>query len=617
MCGIIGYIGRNDATPILLDGLQKLEYRGYDSSGIGVLSLEQGRITVRKTQGKIARLREQIKKKGVPKSSLGISHTRWATHGAPNRRNAHPHFDQDKKILVVHNGIIENYQQIRERLQAEGVRFVSETDTEVIAQLIGFYYARGEGPCERRFEWAVRRAIAEFEGAFALGMICQDCPDILMTARIGSPLIIGLGEGENYIASDVPAILDKTRRIIYLKDGQMAVMKPDSVEVKSFSGRRVKAEIDTVTFDAEAVGKQGHAHFMLKEIHEQPGVLRRMIRERIRGENVRLDGIGLTAAELKKIRHVQLVACGTAYHAGLLGKYIIERFARVACSVDAASEFRYRDPILDKRTLVIAISQSGETADTLAAVREARESGAKVVSICNVVGSSLARESDGVLYTHAGPEIGVASTKAYIAQISMLYLLAFKLSAVHHGMKPAERKRLIKAFKAVPSAFDKMLKKKSAVARIAKKNSHFGCFLFLGRNVNYPSAMEGALKLKEISYIPAEGYAAGEMKHGPIALIDEYRAVVCIVPMSETYDKMISNIQEIRARKGKIIAIATEGDAQIKQHASHVITVPAIESVLTPLVAALPFQLLAYYIAVQLGCDVDQPRNLAKSVTVE
>lgn len=619
MCGIIGYTGHQQATPILLDGLQKLEYRGYDSSGIGVINVANQKIVVRKRQGKIAQLRALISSASLPQSTIGISHTRWATHGAPNRVNAHPHYDVSRKILVVHNGIIENYQILKKKLQMKGVKFVSDTDTEVIAQLIGFYYGGDPsifpgGDC---FESAVRKAISKLEGAFALGIICQDCPDTLIAARVGSPLIIGVGQDEHFIASDVPAILDKTKKIIYLQDGEMAVMTPSTIEVTTFAGKKVKAKVDTVKFSVDAVKKQGFAHFMLKEIHEQPDVLRRMIKDRIVKGNVRLDGIGLTVTELKRLKQVVVVACGTAYHAGMLGKYIIEKFAGIPVVVDAASEFRYRDPILNKNTLFIAISQSGETADTLAAVREAHAKGAKVVSICNVVGSSLARESDGILYTHAGPEIGVASTKAYLAQIAMLYLLGLKLGRTHRVLKPKEYQKFIKALQHIPASYEHMLKGKSSIAKIAKKNSHFGCFLFLGRNINYPSALEGALKLKEISYIPAEGYAAGEMKHGPIALIDEYRAVVCIIPQSDTYDKMVSNMQEIRARKGKIIAIATDGDDQIKQHASHVIYVPKTEHMLTPLLVALPFQLLAYYIAVQLGCDVDQPRNLAKSVTVE
>jgi len=610
MCGIIGYVGEKNATPILIDGLCRLEYRGYDSSGVGVIAQKTGKIVVRKTPGKIQSLKDSMATRPLPQGTVGISHTRWATHGAPTKANAHPHFDGDKKILLVHNGIIENYEKLKDRLCSKGHVFLSDTDTEVIAHLIQSHY-RGD------FLHAFKAAIRELEGAFALGVICRDDPDTLYAARVGSPLIIGLGKKENFIASDVPAIIHATRRIIYLKDAELAVLTKDKVDVYTFAGKRVQPQQHTVTFNIDAVQKQGFAHFMLKEIHEQPEVLRQMIKTRISGDTIRLEGLGLKTAQLKAAKKIHVVACGTAYHAGLVGKYLIEKLAGIPVQIDLSSEFRYRDPIINKKDIVIAISQSGETADTLAAVREARAKGAKVISVCNVVGSSLARESDGILYTHAGPEIGVASTKAYTAQIGILYLFALKLATMTKTISNAKFKDLLKGFKKVPSLYDAVLKNKSAVAKVAKRNSHFGCFLFLGRNINFPSALEGALKLKEISYVPAEGYAAGEMKHGPIALIDEYRAVVCVAVRSATYDKMISNIQEIRARKGKIIAIATEGDKGIKKHVSHVLYVPLTHELLSPLMVALPLQLIAYYISVQRGCDVDQPRNLAKSVTVE
>lgn len=610
MCGIIGYIGNKEATPILINGLKKLEYRGYDSSGIGVICPDTGEIIIRKTQGKIQNLEELIAANHLPPGTVGISHTRWATHGAPNRINAHPHFDHTKQILVVHNGIIENYQELKSTLLKKGYEFISETDTEVIAHLISSHYRDG------LFN-AVKAAIGEMRGAFAIGVICKNCPEMLIAAKQGSPLIVGAGKNENFIASDVPAILDRTKRVIYLKDGEMAVITKNKIDVFNFNGKKVNPKISKITFSVNAVQKQGFAHFMLKEIHEQPHVLNQMLKTRLKSGQVRLDGLGLTDSQIKQFKKIAIVACGTAYHAGLVGKYIIEKLAAVPVAVDVSSEFRYRDPIVDKKTLIIAISQSGETADTLAAVKEAKGKGAKVISICNVVGSSLTRESDGVLYTHAGPEVGVASTKAYSAQIFMLYLLALKLSALTKAIDPKQRHRILHGIKRIPALYEIILKTKQRIAEIAKNNHHFGCFLFLGRNINYPSALEGALKLKEISYIPAEGYAAGEMKHGPIALIDEYRAVVCIAPQSETYEKMISNMQEIRARKGKIIAIATEGDEAIQQHANHVMYVPPTENILTPLLVALPLQMLAYYIAVARGCDVDQPRNLAKSVTVE
>ncbi len=610
MCGIIGYVGRRQALPILLKGLKKLEYRGYDSSGVGVVDAARRRLALCKAPGKIARLEQALARRPLPSGTTGISHTRWATHGAPNRTNAHPHQDQFKKILLVHNGIIENYQTLKKILEDDGVVFASETDTEVAAQLVGHFY-QGD------LLAAVQAAVAKLEGAFALAVVAADAPDTLIAVRVGSPLIIGVGEGEYFVASDVPAIADETRRIIYLKDRELAVMTPEGVEVMTFAGDPVKAHVQTVDVDVEAAQKQGFAHFMLKEIHEQPRVAERMIRACLKGDEVSLEGLHLTDAELQAIDQVAVVACGTAFHAGLVGKYAIERLAGVRVAVDAASEFRYRDPLVDERTLVLAISQSGETADTLAAVREARRKGARIVSICNVVGSSLARESDGVLYTHAGPEIGVASTKAYVAQLMMLYLVALKLADARGRGMDRVRQAVLASLREIPRAYDAILGTAKEIARIAKKNSHFGCFLFLGRNINFPSALEGALKLKEISYIPAEGYAAGEMKHGPIALIDEYRAVVCIAPESDVYDKMISNMQEIRARRGKIIVIATQGDETIRAQAHHVIYVPRVHRLLTPLVVALPFQLFAYHVAVQLGCDVDQPRNLAKSVTVE
>ncbi len=610
MCGIIGYVGSKEATPILLEGLKKLEYRGYDSSGVGVCSAKDGKIVIRKAQGKIRHLEELIHSHAVPHSTIGISHTRWATHGAPSHRNSHPHCDIKQTLAVVHNGIIENYQEIRQELQNKGIKFASETDTEVIAHLVAEYF---KGDLVK----AVQKAIGRVRGAFAIGVISSATPDVLVAARVGSPLIIGIGKGENFIASDVPAILDKTKRVIYLKDGEMAALTANDVKIWKFDGKPVTPKIDTVTFTVGSAQKEGYPHFMLKEIHEQPHVLTQMIKARIKNDHVVLDGIGLSDNQLKSIKNIYIVACGTAYHAGMVGKYLIEKISGIPVSVDAASEFRYREPILQKNTLILSVSQSGETADTLAAVRDARARGAKAITICNAVGSSLVRESDGVLYTHAGPEIGVASTKAYTAQIGMLYLFALKLGELHKKLSDAQRHKIIKELRRVPALYKSILQNKDHVAQIAKKKYRFGCFLFLGRNVNYPSALEGALKLKEISYIPAEGYAAGEMKHGPIALIDEYRAVVCIAPQSEVYEKMISNIQEIRARKGKITAIATEGDLDIKKHADFVIYIPKTNHLLSPLLVAIPLQLIAYYIAVHLGCDVDQPRNLAKSVTVE
>jgi len=609
MCGIIGYIGNREVTPILIGGLKRLEYRGYDSAGIGIVPITNNSIVVRKTNGKICNLEALIASQPLPHSTLGISHTRWATHGAPNKINAHPHTGPKEKIVVVHNGIIENYEELREGLKKKGHKFLSETDSEIIAHLIEIYY-KGD------LIQAVAKAIKQMQGSFAIGVIAVDDPNTLVAARIGSPLIIGIGKNENFIASDVPAILEYTRKVIYLKDGQLCKLTREGVEIRSFDGKKIKPKIDTVYFSVDAVAKGGFAHFMLKEIHEQPEVLRNMLSTRLKDGSVNLKGIELSDKQLKNIKGICIIACGTAYHAGLVGKYIIEKLAGIPVTIDVSSEFRYRDPIIAKNTVVVAISQSGETADTLAAVREAKKKGAKIISVCNVIGSSLARESDGVLYTHAGPEIGVASTKAYTAQLCMLYLLAIKLARIRN-VRTTDLPGLIKDLKQVPALYNKILKNRNTIAKIANENSHFGCFLFLGRNINYPSALEGALKLKEISYIPAEGYAAGEMKHGPIALIDEYRAVVCIAPDSDIYEKMVSNIQEIRSRKGKIIAVASEGDEQIKNHVHTVIYIPRTNRLLTPMLAVLPLQLMAYYIAVKRGCDVDQPRNLAKSVTVE
>ncbi|MBF0122567.1 MAG: glutamine--fructose-6-phosphate transaminase (isomerizing) [Candidatus Omnitrophica bacterium] len=610
MCGIVGYIGDKDALPILIEGLKNLEYRGYDSSGVGLIPDGSRSVVIRKEQGKIRNLEALLSKKSSIKSHLGIAHTRWATHGAPCRKNSHPHASENGSIAVVHNGIIENYQILKAKLIGKGYHFSSDTDTEVIVHLISEYF---EGDLTK----AVQRAIKDLEGAFAIGVLSSDDPTTLVAARVGSPLIVGVGEGENFIASDVPAILRHTRRVIYLKDGEMVTLRKDGVSVMTFDGRSVVPKIDRVTFQMDAAQKQGYPHFMLKEIHEQPDVLEKMLALRLKKGRVELEGIRLSDKELKKLNRIKIVACGTAYHAGLVGRYVIEELARVPVEVDVSSEFRYRSPIVDKRTLLIAVSQSGETADTLAAVREAKKRGARILSICNVIGSSLARESDGVLYTHAGPEIGVASTKAYTAQLMMFYLLALKLAQVHVALPSKNFQKIMKDLKDIPALARHILKAHRDIARAAKKHSHFGCFLYLGRNINYPSALEGALKLKEISYIPAEGYAAGEMKHGPIALIDEYRAVVCIAPQSEVYEKMVSNMQEILSRKGKVIAIATEGDENIRTHATEVISIPRTNKILTPLLVALPLQFLAYHIAVNRGCDVDQPRNLAKSVTVE
>ena len=610
MCGIVGYIGNKKILSVLLDGLKQLEYRGYDSAGVAVLS--KGRIRTAKRSGKIKDLVAMtMERPDLDSANLGIGHSRWATHGAPTNINAHPHSDCSNNIAIVHNGIIENFSILKERLLEEGHKFKSETDTEVVAHLIEKYY-KGD------LKEAVLKTLKELEGSFALGVISSNEPDKLVCARKESPLIIGVGKDENFIASDVPAILKHTKKVIYLDDGEIGILTKDSVKVFDSNGKEKKKKIDTIKWTLESSQKSGFPHFMLKEICEQPKVLKQLILSRINYDfTIKLEGLNLSDKEIKSISNIIILACGTAYHAGLVGKYAIEKFTRIPVWVDLSSEFRYRSPIVNKGTLVIAISQSGETADTLAAVKEAKQKGAKVLSICNVVGSSLVRISDSVLYTYAGPEIGVASTKAYTAQLAVLYLLSLHIGSKLGVLKSEEVEGLVKEFKDIPVIIEKILEDKNKIQSIASRHLNFGSFLYLGRNVNFPTALEGALKLKEISYIPAEGYAAGEMKHGPIALIDEYRAVVCIAPGSSIYEKMVSNIQEICARKGKVIAISTQGDEYIKKFTKEVICIPRIDEIFSPIVTVVPLQLLAYYIAVKRGCDVDQPRNLAKSVTVE
>jgi len=598
MCGIVGYVGNKDALPILIEGLRRLEYRGYDSVGIAIIPRDK--IVIKKCKGKINDLEDSLKNKDISESHIGISHNRWATHGAPTNLNAHPHQDCSGDIAVVHNGIIENFSELKKQLIEEGHKFKSQTDTEVISHLVEKYY-KGD------LKEAVLKTIKDLKGSFALGVISKNNPDRIIAARKESPLIIGIGEGGNFIASDVPAILKYTKKVIYLDDGEVAVLTRDKADVFDLEGNARRKDIDIIKWNLDSAQKAGFPHFMLKEIHEQPKVLKQIISSGI-------SDFGLNAEGLSNII---IIACGTAYHAGLVGKYILEKFTKIPVSIDVSSEFRYRDPIIGKNTLTIAISQSGETADTLAAVKEARQKGSIILSICNVVGSSLVRASDHVLYTYAGPEIGVASTKAYTAQLAILYMLAFYIADKKGLLKSELKKSLSDGFKNIPGIIDNILAKKNRIQKIAAKHINMGSFLYLGRNLNFPTALEGALKLKEISYIPAEGYAAGEMKHGPIALIDEYRAVVCIAPESFVYEKMVSNIEEICARKGRVIAIATEGDKGIGSFTKEIIYIPKIDEVFSPIVTVVPLQLLAYYIAVKRGCDVDQPRNLAKSVTVE
>jgi glucosamine--fructose-6-phosphate aminotransferase (isomerizing) len=609
MCGIVGYIGNKDALPILIEGLRRLEYRGYDSVGIAIIP--KGKIVIKKCKGKIKDLEAFLKGEEISESRVGISHNRWATHGAPTNINAHPHQDCSGDIAVVHNGIIENFSELKKQLIEEGHRFKSQTDTEVISHLVEKYY-KGD------LKEAVSKTLKDLKGSFALGVISKNEPDRIVAARKESPLIIGIGESENFIASDVPAILRHTKKVIYLEDGEIALLTKLKVEVFGSDGKVRKKNIDIIKWSLDSAQKSGFSHFMLKEIHEQPKVLKQIVSSRVKGNSeFTLEGINIQDEAIKEISNIIIIACGTAYHAGLVGKYILEKFAKIPVSIDFSSEFRYRDPIINKNTLTIAISQSGETADTLAGVREAKKRGSSVISICNVLGSTLTRESDGVIYTHAGPEIGVASTKAYTAQLTALYLFAFYLAGIRNILPHAKIIKYLDDLRKVPKQQESILKEQKQIARLARKHSHLGSFLYLGRNINYPSALEGALKLKEISYIPAEGYAAGEMKHGPIALIDEYRAVVCIACASKVYEKMISNIQEIRSRHGKIIAIASAGDKEIMELTKEVIYIPKTDELFSPLLVAFPLQLIAYHIAVKRGCDVDQPRNLAKSVTVE
>ncbi|HOV61069.1 MAG TPA: glutamine--fructose-6-phosphate transaminase (isomerizing) [Candidatus Hydrogenedentes bacterium] len=611
MCGIVGYIGPKNPVEIIMNGLHRLEYRGYDSAGVAVVN-EKGLECV-KSVGKLKVLDEKLAQTPL-RGHLGIGHTRWATHGVPSEVNSHPHFNGDKTIAVVHNGIIENYFELREALRAEGVEFRSQTDTEVIAHLIGKYY---EGDLFK----AVQRALRDCHGAYAIGVICARHPDLLVAARHGSPLIVGIGDGEGFIGSDVPAIMKYTRKVMYIDNGQVCAITREGVRVEDIHGNPVDVPVSTVEWDDAAAEKEGYPHFMLKEIHQQAAVLRNTLAGRVEegSDSVRLTDMNISLDELKACQKIFIVACGTAWHAGMVGKYLIEKFAKVPVELDLASEFRYRDPIIPPHSIMIAVSQSGETADTLEAIRIAKSRGAKVASIVNAVGSSVARESDGVVYQQAGPEIGVASTKAYTSQCMALALFTIWLGETRGVIDKAQAREMIAHLREIPDKVEYVLKNHDKVKELANQPAYRdaqSCF-FLGRNYNYPSALEGALKLKEISYIHAEGYAAGEMKHGPIALVDEKFPVYCVAVKGDTYEKMVSNIQEIAARKGLVVSVATEGDESIRAHSKEVIYVPECYEPFSPIVVAVPLQLLAYYIAANLGRDVDQPRNLAKSVTVE
>lgn len=608
MCGIVGYIGQNEALPILVGGLKKLEYRGYDSSGVALI--EDGNIETVRASGKIAALEDKLKTKPLH-GHIGIAHTRWATHGAPTEQNAHPHQSFDGKISIVHNGIIENYAILKKKLQAEGVEFKSETDTEVVAHLIARYY-------KGNLKEAVLKAISKIEGTFGLAVICKDEPGTMIGARRGSPLILGIGQNEFYLASDVSAIIMHTQKVVYLDDNDIVEIKEDGYNLLNTNSQPVQHEVQDVEFDADAIAKGGFAHFMLKEIFEQPEVLRNTMRGRLlyAEGNAKLAGLDTNIRELRNINRIIITACGTSYYAGMVGEYMIEDLAGVPVEVEYASEFRYRNPIIKPGTLVLAISQSGETADTLAALKEAQQKGATALAICNGVGSTIARTSDGGVYLHAGPEIGVASTKAFTSQVTVLAMIALLLGR-QRRLSFEAGSDIVKAMQELPELVEQTLKLSDQIAGIANKYVKANNFLYLGRHFNYPVAMEGALKLKEISYIHAEGYPAAEMKHGPIALIDENMPVVVIAPKDALFDKVISNVREIKARGGKVIAISTADCHPLDEIADHLITVPKTIPMLMPIVTCVPLQLLAYHIAVLRGNDVDQPRNLAKSVTVE
>ena len=612
MCGVVGYIGSKEAAPILIDGLQRLEYRGYDSAGIAVLN--GGKIASSKEVGRLANLEKMLAADPI-KGTRGIGHTRWATHGAPSQVNSHPHFSSDRAIAVVHNGIIENYAELRDELVAKGHKFLSETDTEVVPHLIEQALKDGaKSPAE-----AILLTLKRLRGAYALGILFQSEPDAIFCARKGSPLIIGLGEKENFIASDVPAIINRIKKAIYLNDGEMAVLRADSVEVCTIEGKAVTPVVKEISFQAEAAECAGFETFMLKEIHEQPRILRAMLEKHILADGKIDIGSGLSPDYFRKLNRIMIVSCGTAYHAGMYGKLLLENLTGIAVETDLASEFRYRDPKIDPGTLIMPVSQSGETADTLASIRMAKEWGCRICAICNVEGSSVVRESDAVFFTNCGPEIGVASTKAYTAQLMAFALFALYVAGVRGNLTPEQIKGYLADLQEVPDAVHYVIQKKDQIRAISEKHHDGPSSLYLGRKFNYPTALEGALKNKEISYQHAEGYAAGEMKHGPIALINDTLPVICICTKTadEVYEKMLSNIKEVEARSGRIIAVATEGDTEIAKLAGDIIYVPAVRDEFTPIVNVVGLQLLAYYAARARGTDIDKPRNLAKSVTVE
>jgi glucosamine--fructose-6-phosphate aminotransferase (isomerizing) len=611
MCGIVGYIGSNNALPMLIDGLKRLEYRGYDSSGVAIV--RGGAIHLQKKVGKVSEL-EKVASSKEYAGSIGIGHTRWATHGEPSDVNAHPHVSNDGTIALIHNGIIENYHTIKIKLEKLGYKFKSATDTEVLVQLIQ-EMKKGSGDLET----AVRLALRQVDGTYGIAVISSQEPDKIIVARKGSPLIIGVGENEHYVASDAAAIIPYTRQVVYLEDGEIAVLTAKTFETKTIDNVEKIKQIHEVTFDIEEIEKGGYDHFMLKEIMEQPETLRNAMRGRVllNEGNAKLSGLNDVALLLENAQRIIITACGTSWHAGLVGEYMLEQYAKVPVEVEYASEFRYRNPIIKPTDVLFLISQSGETADTLAALREAKKKGASVLGICNVVGSTIARESQGGVYIHAGPEIGVASTKAFSSQLVVLSLVTLLIAHQRKSVSNDVLMLMCKELLDLPSKVEQILKDTVQIEKIAEEFKTANNFLYLGRGYNFPVALEGALKLKEISYIHAEGYPAAEMKHGPIALIDENMPVVVIATKDSTYEKIISNIQEVKARKGRVIAIADDGDDHIDSLADYVIKVPQTLDMLSPILNVIPLQLLSYFIAVKRGCNVDQPRNLAKSVTVE
>ena len=613
MCGIIGYIGSKPVVPVLLDGLRRMEYRGYDSAGVAVVNPEG--ISLRRSAGKLVNLESAIRAQPVD-GLYGVGHTRWATHGRPTEENAHPHSDCTGRIVVVHNGIIENYLQLKRELQSQGHDFKTETDTEIVAHLVE-REMQGDG-----LEHAVRRALTFLRGMFALVLVSVEDPEKIVAVRNGPPIVVGLGDDEFFVASDIPAVLSHTRDFVFLGDEEMAVITRSGVAFTDYGGREVSKTTQRVTWDPIAAEKGGHRHFMLKEIYEQPSAARDTILGRVSLDRGRifLEALNISDDTFRTLEKVTIVACGTSWHAGLVGKYLIEALAQLPVDVDYGSEYRYRDPIVAAKELTIVITQSGETADTLAALREARRKGASSIAVCNVVGSMATREADGTVYTHAGPEIGVASTKAFTSQLVALHLLALYIAQLRGTLATEDMRRHIEELLRIPQILEQAVKASRATVKVAERFYNRTDFLFLGRGINYPIALEGALKLKEISYIHAEGYPAGEMKHGPIALIDERMPVVAIAPNDHVFGKMVSNVQEAKARGGSVIAITTEGDARMAEVLDAndvVLPMPATTVLLTPIVMTIPLQLLAYHIAVRRGCDVDQPRNLAKSVTVE